>query len=107
MFILLAIILWVISISLRLSASSLELASKVANRAVRKTEIGNSKVGKVTRGVATVGVTSSASFLRLCAFVISRVKDLVLWVGSFVLLIDIVILVIMVVVVSSYMVVLQ
>jgi len=95
MFILLSIILTVIAISLKLGASSLELANKV---------VGRSKKGGKTVGVAKVGVATSILFMRVMAFIISRIRDLISFIGSFVIIIDVVILVVVIVASSSALV---
>lgn len=95
MFILLAIILTIIAISLRLGASSLELAGKV---------IGRSKKNGKTVGVAKVGVATSILFMRVMAFIISRIRDLISFIGSFIIILDVIILVVVIVASSSALV---
>lgn len=95
MFILLALILTVIAISLRISASGLELANCVSKR--------YAKDNKVV-GVARVGVATSIAFMRVVAFIISRVRDLVSIIGSFVVIFDIIVLAVIVVSASSSLV---
>lgn len=92
MFILLVLILTFIAISLKISASGVELASKVAFR--------SSKNNK-TVGVARLGIATSATLMRVIAFIISRIRDVISLVGSFVILVDVVIAIIIIVVASS------
>lgn len=95
MFILLALILTFIAISLRLGASGLELANKVVSR--------NSKNNKAV-GVAKLGVATSILCMRVVAFVISRIRDLISFIGSFIVILDVIILVIVIVASSSALV---
>lgn len=92
MFILLAFILSVISISLQLTASGLDLSNALMKR--------KSSGKKALNGAVRVGLTASSSALKLTAFLIDRVRDLVISVGMSVIVIDFVVL--LVVVVSSY-----
>ena len=98
------IILTVISISLRLGASGAELAVKVSARATKNSKSLNSDLGKFAKGVARVGLATSVAFMRLSAFIVARVRDLVGLVGSFVMIIELIIIIIVVVCVSSYLV---
>lgn len=93
MFILLALILTFIAISLKLSASGLELANKVTGRLSK-----NNK----TVGVARLGIATSVALMRVIAFIISRVRDVISFVGSFVIVIDVIVLVVVLIVSSSY-----
>lgn len=95
MFILLAIILTFIAISLKLSASGLELANKVAGRSATR----NKAVG-----VARAGIATSISLMRVMAFVISRIRDLISFIGSLIVVLDVIILVVVVVSSSSYLI---
>ena len=95
MFILLALILTFIAISLRLGASGLELADKVVSR-----KSNNSK----TMGVAKMGVATSILFMRVMAFIISRIRDLISFLGSFIIIIDVIVLVVVIVASSSALV---
>ena len=72
MFVLLIFILTIISFSLRLSASGIELANKVSDRVLKEDK----------SGVVSVGLTASASFVRLSAFIVARVRDGVGVMGS-------------------------
>ena len=73
MFILLALILTVIAISLKLSASGLELANAVSKRFAKDNKV---------IGVARLGIATSVTFMRFIAFIISRIRDLVSIIGS-------------------------
>lgn len=95
MFILLILILSIIVISLRLGASSLELANRVVTR--------SSKGGKVM-GVAKLGIATSVHSMRVVAFIIARVRDLLSVIASFVIIIDVVVLLIVVIASSSSLV---
>lgn len=95
MFILLILILSIIVISLRLGASSLELANRVVAR--------SSKGGKVM-GVAKLGIATSVHSMRVVAFIIARVRDLLSVIASFVIIIDVVVLLIVVIASSSSLV---
>lgn len=95
MFILLILILSIIVISLRLGASSLELANRVVSR--------SSKSGKVT-GVAKLSIATSVYSIRVIAFIIARVRDLLSVIASFVIIIDIVVILIVIIASSSSLV---
>lgn len=95
MFILLILILSIIVISLKLGASSLELANRVVTR--------SSKGGKVM-GVAKLGIATSVHSMRVVAFIIARVRDLLSVIASFVIIIDVVVLLIVVIASSSSLV---
>lgn len=103
MFILLFVILSIISFSLRLGASGLDLASKVSKRMTKISKYDSNRK-KVMKGVARVTLATSASFMKLSAFIIARVRDLVGVIGSLVFVIDIIIFSIIVVCASSYLV---
>lgn len=98
MFILLVIILTIISLALKISASGLELATVVSSRLSKDDK--KSKNRKIVEGVAKIGLATSTSIIRLTAFIVARVRDLIAYVGSFVLIIDLVVLI--VVVIGSY-----
>lgn len=89
MFILLVVILTFIAISLRLCASSLELLYLVSSRKV------SSSTSKLEVGVAKVGIATSISLLKVSAFVVSRVRDLMSLIASCMLLIDAIFLVLL------------
>ena len=94
MFILLAILLSFLALALNVSASSLELANKVYNRKVKvkDDELNNSvRLAKDT----AIGVTVTG--LRFLASVVSVTRSLILFVGGFVFILDLIILIIVVV----------
>lgn len=95
MFILLILILSIIVISLRLGASSLELANRVVTR---------SSKGEKVMGVAKLGIATSVHSMRVVAFIIARVRDLLSVIASFVIIIDVVVLLIVVIASSSSLV---
>ena len=80
------IILSTISISLKLSASSIDLASKLFE---------NSEV-------VSKGLTTSSKILKLIAFIIARVRDMIASVGIISLIIGLIIFLVTVVSVSSF-----
>ena len=92
MFILLALILTVIAISLKISASGLELANSVSKRLAKDNKV---------VGVARLGIATSVTFMRFIAFIISRVRDLVSIIGSFVVVFDVIVLAVILVTASS------
>ena len=84
MFILIVILLTLISVSLRMIASSLDLVNGVRKRVKNK--------GLVTK---SVGVTFkiSSSVIRFLAVIVDLARSFMVWIGSFVLMFDIIILV--------------
>lgn len=95
MFILLTIILTFIAISLKLSASSLELAYTVTKRKFK------SPTKNIGIEVANLGVATSIAFIRVVAFVVSRVRDLMSMIASLMILIDAIVLVLLFVTAGS------
>lgn len=106
MFILLVIILTFISISLKLLGSSIELAEKVYTRSLKKKEKeGKYKddiaVDKVVRSIPKVGMKISSKALKLASKITWLAKDFMAFIGSFIIVYDIIVLI--VIVVSSSM----
>ena len=95
MFILLVLILTTISISLRLTASGLDLATKVASR--KETED-----NRILQGVARITLATSYRAMRVSAFIIARVRDLIGIVGSAFIVVEFIILVVVVVCAMSF-----
>ena len=77
MFIILVLILSFIAISLKLSASGLELGQKVVERTAKD---------KKSIEVARLGLATSITLMRVMAFIVSRVRDLLGLLGSFTVL---------------------
>lgn len=102
MFILLSLILTTIAISLRLTASSLELANMVASRFTKNKNV--TEVAKIPNGIVKVGVATSILSIRVIAFIVSRIRDLVTFIGSFVVLLDVIILIVVIVCSSASLV---
>lgn len=94
MFILLAILLTFISIAFRLLASSFEVVHAISKRNTNTIDHDLDKM-------VNVAIRSSSWFvyrrLRFISMVINIVRDLILWVGSFVLVLDVIVLVIVVI----------
>lgn len=95
MFILLAVLLTCISASLKLSASGLELANKVSDRFTKESK---------SAEVAKIGIVTSATILKTIAFIVSRVRDLVSFIGSIVVVLDVMMISVLIVGVSSFLV---
>lgn len=93
MFILLALVLTFVVVAIRISASGLELAEKVISR--------RSDTRSFSYRVARLGVASSVACMRVVAFIVARVRDLVSLVGSFVMVLDIIVLLVIVISVTS------
>lgn len=77
MFIILFIILSFIAISLKLSASGLELGQKVVERTTKD---------KKSIEVARFGLATSITLMRVMAFIVSKIRDLLGLLGSFTIL---------------------
>ena len=77
MFIILVLILSFIAISLKLSASGLELGQKVVERTAKD---------KKSIEVARLGLATSITLMRVMAFIVSRIRDLLGLLGSFTVL---------------------
>ena len=101
MFILLVVILTIISLALKISASGLELATVVSSRFSKNEP--KTKGKKILVGGAKVGIATSTTILRVSAFIISRVRDLVAYVGSFVIVIDVIMLIVTIIGSYSYL----
>lgn len=92
MLILLAIAITVVVISLRLTLSGLELAEKVGHRGlIKNTGTTASSSSKLVATSLRVASNSSKVFLRGVIFLLSRVRDLVLFLGGFIVLLDVII----------------
>ena len=102
MFILLMAILTVISISLRLGASSIELAIKVSARKTKNSDSLDDNLGKFAKGVASVSLATSMAFMKLSAFIVARVRDLIGLAGSFIMIVELIVIVVVIGCVSSY-----
>lgn len=88
MFILLVVILTFISIALKLSASSLELANRVHTRNKRKNEDKN-----MVDKTVSLSMSVSAKALRVASIIVGLARNFMAWIGSFVIIIDLVVLV--------------
>lgn len=99
MFIILVIILTIISVSLRLIASGAELSIAMASAKARFSK--KSRNNSSSR-LAKVGVGMSISFMKVTAFIISRIRDLLGFVGIHVFLFEIIILLIVIVSASTF-----
>lgn len=99
MFIILWLILSAIVISIRLVASSIDLVNMVAvsGNSLLKRKEDKSDSRKIMEGVTSLGLVTSSSFLKVSAFVLARVRDLVGFIGSLVIVLDIIILCVIVV----------
>lgn len=105
MFILLVLILTVISISLRLGASGAELAVKVSERANKiKTDDVEGSAKNLIKGVVRVGLATSTAFMKLSAFIVARIRDMIGITGSFVMIFELIIILNVAICVSSYVV---
>lgn len=99
MFIVLIIILTVISISLRIGASGLELVEKVSGRVQSDSK---ENTGKLS-GVVKFGLTTSASFMKVSAFIVARIRDLIGVSGMLAVIVGIVIFLVATVSAASFM----
>lgn len=94
MFILLVIILSFISIALKISASGLELAYKISKRSKKKR----------IPGVIRLGVITSVKIIRILAFIVSKIRDFIGFLGSFIVIIDVIVLIVVLVSSTSFLV---
>lgn len=78
------ILLTVMSISLKIAASGLDLSSKIHSRLSSKSD----KKGKykIVNEVVKFGLTTSVRFMRFLSFILARVRDMISIVGSAALL---------------------
>ena len=89
MFMLLSLILSFVSVSLKFSASGLELASKVAGRLSKDNSV---------YGVAKHGIATSVLSIRFIAFIVARIRDVISIMGSFIIIMQVVLLMVIFVV---------
>ena len=106
MFILLVIALTFISIALRVIIFSLNTTVKLVERRERVKAKENQDDNSLSKGIgkaATLTTKAIIRFLKLMKKVVSVTRDLLAMVGSFVLIIDVVILVVLAVVAAGFL----
>lgn len=104
---LLSLVLWVIVIALRIMAGGVDLARVVSEKALLDNNKINKLKGKkkdVVKGVFKVSMSSTASFLRLLASIIARIRDLLAVSGVFLTILGLILLMLIVSVSGGFLV---